>query len=58
MNNLATSVEICNTINVLLDVMKMRGHRIMDDENPDFCIREIKYNPNEDRLYFTTEDLG
>ena len=53
MNSPATSVEICNTINVLLDVMKMRGHRIMDDENPDFCIREIKYNPDEDRLYFT-----
>ena len=57
-NRAATSVEICNTINVLLDVMKLRGHRIMDDDNPDFCISEIKYDPDEDRMYFVTEDVG
>lgn len=57
-NKAATSVEICNTINILLDVMKMRGHRVMDDDNPDFCISEIKYDSDEDRLYFVTEDIG
>lgn len=57
-NKSATSLEICNTINILLDVMKLRGHRVMDDDNPDFCISKIEYDPDEDRLYFLTEDIG
>ena len=51
------SVSICKTINILLQVMKDRGHYILDGENPDCLLNEISYDPDRDELYFSCLDV-
>lgn len=50
------SVSICKTINVLIEVMKDRGHLIIDRDNPECSIDAIKYDPEADELYCVFAD--
>ena len=50
------SVSICKTINVLIEVMKDRGHLIIDRDNPECSIDAIKYDPESDELYCVFAD--
>lgn len=50
------SVSICKTINVLLKVMKERGHVIIDKDNPECSIDVIEYDADSDELYCVFSD--
>lgn len=50
------SVSICKTINVLIEVMKDRGHLIIDRDNLECSIDAIKYDPEADELYCVFAD--
>lgn len=45
-----------NTINTVIDELLERGCPILDIDNPDYRITGVKYDVEEDAIYFYTKE--
>ncbi|MDU4726364.1 hypothetical protein [Clostridium sp.] len=45
------------TINAQLTVLNRAGYNIFDSNDQDFYLIEVRYDENEDRLYFDCQEV-
>ncbi len=47
---------ILEIINSNIAILNANGYEVYDSENEDWFLKEIKYNPEDDKMYFKCEE--
>ena len=47
---------LLENINSQLTILSTNGYKIYDEENPEFYIKEVYYNEEDDQIYFGCEE--